>query len=784
MSKLANLKKKAADLEQRRLFDKALAVYEEVLQDQGGAEEADVGLYNRVGDLHLRQGNVEAALGRYEQAVDLYVERGFQNNAIALCNKILRQDPSRAEIHFRLGQISCSKGFRTEARRHFQEYVAQLNRAGSLERAITSLRDFADEHDELDDVRQMFADILVTHGQLGDAVTELARLREQYESDQRHADAEAVLGRIIELDPDYNAAHAPPHAASPEHGEGGATTSDAPVARPLHGHRAPAALDLVLFEPTDAPAPVHPASRNHAHPPAGQDSAFGGSSMGVAGASRPDAGVVDPAAGADASLRPLGLEPTSLESASLEPASPEPTALEPMSLEPTSVDAGLLELDARPPSGLELTGLELSGFDGSGPEVPGLEPSALDTSGLEASELEASELGVSGLEVSGFQDDAGAGDPGLLDLSPSAPPAEPVLLAAPWDAAGGVWEIPDPADDDELAGSALDVDVADGIGHPMAGGAPDDPSGAFDLLDDDDADGRSMAHGADEPLVFLTDDGHFDEVEPEQAAPAAGGFPRDGEAEGSGSVLVFLGDGISGEGDAPPADDGPEVIAAAPAPAQPISEPAPLLSAPAAPREPAASAPPAPLAAAPQEGPPASGDASFVNLGDWLREDDEPRSTRMVTEERAPTGDEDADFAEMLRKFKQGVADNVDDTDYASHYDLGIAFREMGLVEEAIAAFQRALRGTVQRVRAFEALGQCFIDKEQFAVAASVLQRALQEPGADDERLVGVLYLLGRAAEAQNQRTDALRYYQRVFAVDIEFGDVAERIGAVERVPL
>ena len=176
------------------------------------------------------------------------------------------------------------------------------------------------------------------------------------------------------------------------------------------------------------------------------------------------------------------------------------------------------------------------------------------------------------------------------------------------------------------------------------------------------------------------------------------------------------------------------------------------------------------------------GGDSFVNLGDWLRADEEPRTTRMVTEERAPSGDEQADFAEMLRKFKQGLAENVDDEDHASHYDLGIAFREMGLYDEAVAALQKALRGTTERVRTFEALGQCFIDKGQYAVAGSVLQRALQEPGADDERLVGVLYLLGRASEAQNQRTDALRFYQRVFAVDIEFADVAERIGAVEQV--
>src|SRR6185312_10734121 len=78
----------------------------------------------------------------------------------------------------------------------------------------------------------------------------------------------------------------------------------------------------------------------------------------------------------------------------------------------------------------------------------------------------------------------------------------------------------------------------------------------------------------------------------------------------------------------------------------------------------------APLAAAPAGG----DDDDFVSLGDWLRDQEGPKSTRMVVDEEAPTGDEQADFADMLKKFKQGVADNVDAEDHESHYDLGVAY--------------------------------------------------------------------------------------------------------------
>jgi tetratricopeptide (TPR) repeat protein len=92
MSNAAKLKKRAVELEQKKQFDKALPLYIQFLQESGSAlDDVDIPLYNRVGDLLLRMGNASDALNYYEQAVDLYAERGFLNNAIALCNKVLQE---------------------------------------------------------------------------------------------------------------------------------------------------------------------------------------------------------------------------------------------------------------------------------------------------------------------------------------------------------------------------------------------------------------------------------------------------------------------------------------------------------------------------------------------------------------------------------------------------------------------------------------------------------------------------------------------------------------------
>ena len=68
------------------------------------------------------------------------------------------------------------------------------------------------------------------------------------------------------------------------------------------------------------------------------------------------------------------------------------------------------------------------------------------------------------------------------------------------------------------------------------------------------------------------------------------------------------------------------------------------------------------VAAASAAGPSiAAGILAVGEYGAWLRDDHGPTSTRMVVQEQAPSGDEQADFADMLKRFKQGIAENVEE---------------------------------------------------------------------------------------------------------------------------
>ena len=182
-------------------------------------------------------------------------------------------------------------------------------------------------------------------------------------------------------------------------------------------------------------------------------------------------------------------------------------------------------------------------------------------------------------------------------------------------------------------------------------------------------------------------------------------------------------------------------------------------------------------AAPPASAPAAARDAAFVDLGSMILDESGPRDTRMRVERREPTDeDEQREFQEILEQFKRGIEKNLDVDDYQSHYDLGIAFKEMGLLDEAIAELQKALRSPEGRLRTSEALGMCFYDKGQHAIAETVLRRAVETIDGGDEAKIGLLYWLGRAAEAQGKAPEAIGSYERALAVDIRFMDLSQRI--------
>ncbi len=145
-------------------------------------------------------------------------------------------------------------------------------------------------------------------------------------------------------------------------------------------------------------------------------------------------------------------------------------------------------------------------------------------------------------------------------------------------------------------------------------------------------------------------------------------------------------------------------------------------------------------------------------------------------------------LSDVFEEFRAELGEmGVETEDLETHYNLGIAYREMGLLEEAISEFQKVAKAN-EKGQAFRYAMQCctllgllFMEKGQPAIAAMWYERALRTPGLDQETILALRYDLGISQEMAGDKTAALKSFSQVYASNIDYRDVADRITALER---
>jgi tetratricopeptide (TPR) repeat protein len=145
------------------------------------------------------------------------------------------------------------------------------------------------------------------------------------------------------------------------------------------------------------------------------------------------------------------------------------------------------------------------------------------------------------------------------------------------------------------------------------------------------------------------------------------------------------------------------------------------------------------------------------------------------------TIEEDArlDIAAIAAELERVTTREVEASDPATHYDLGVAFKEMGLLEESIAQLAAAVAAGFNPLGCLEVLGEVLVGRGDNEIAARILRLAFSTAEAPDGELVSVLYWLGRADEALGNTRDAAVAFERVIAMDSDFRDAARRLRQV-----
>jgi tetratricopeptide (TPR) repeat protein len=151
----------------------------------------------------------------------------------------------------------------------------------------------------------------------------------------------------------------------------------------------------------------------------------------------------------------------------------------------------------------------------------------------------------------------------------------------------------------------------------------------------------------------------------------------------------------------------------------------------------------------------------------------EPPAQEPVAAEPAPTQESQPAMAMEPASAEARAAE----ADYGEHYQLGSAYQQMGLAEEAIQELEVSLNGPEWFVESCRLLAQCFKDQGRGQEAVSYLERAMADPRAKGESGTLVRYDLGLLYEAEGYAEQALQ----VFSTIPSFRDVPEHMAHLVR---
>ncbi|MBS2026780.1 MAG: tetratricopeptide repeat protein [Deltaproteobacteria bacterium] len=131
---------------------------------------------------------------------------------------------------------------------------------------------------------------------------------------------------------------------------------------------------------------------------------------------------------------------------------------------------------------------------------------------------------------------------------------------------------------------------------------------------------------------------------------------------------------------------------------------------------------------------------------------------------------------DVFAEFKKGVSKVVKPEDGDTHYDLGIAYKEMGLTMDAVGEFEQAIvafAGKAREIDCYGSIGVCKRELGDDEGAIDAYKTAMALPHITPEATKAMLYETGATYESMNEPKKALSAYQKVVALDPKYRDAA-----------
>ncbi len=151
-----------------------------------------------------------------------------------------------------------------------------------------------------------------------------------------------------------------------------------------------------------------------------------------------------------------------------------------------------------------------------------------------------------------------------------------------------------------------------------------------------------------------------------------------------------------------------------------------------------------------------------------------------VFPEETESGIQALEVSNALRQIRRGLKEQLSPEDTDTHFDLGIAYKEMALYDDAIEEFKICMKNATRECNASTMIGICFKEKGQLTEAIKNFKRGLHAEQKTKEEELGLFYELGLAYEALGDSGEAVYYFSEVIKRQPDFRNAARKIEELE----
>jgi pilus assembly protein FimV len=118
----------------------------------------------------------------------------------------------------------------------------------------------------------------------------------------------------------------------------------------------------------------------------------------------------------------------------------------------------------------------------------------------------------------------------------------------------------------------------------------------------------------------------------------------------------------------------------------------------------------------------------------------------------------------------------VDDEDADTHYDLGLAYKEMGLYDDAINAFAKVAENPAREVQCRLMIGLCYREQDNLSDAIQQFKAGLHAPGINEPEQLSLYYEIATSYEMLGDPKEAMYFYRLIGKREPNYRDVPQRV--------